>query len=171
MTASQYLKTFSEICCCIASVMSHPVRPLRRQPTRLLHLGFSRQEHWSGLPFPSPMHACMLSRFSHVWLYATLWTAAHQAPLSTGFSRQEYWSGLPLYKMISMNVRFCYCIKKVVNIGKICITPNINHCILIYWKTNIGKPIYSKWPVHEITESCCMDKRAVQSINRLTDGF
>ena len=25
----------------------------------------------------------------------TLWTAAHQAPLSMGFSRQEYWSGLP----------------------------------------------------------------------------
>ena len=22
----------------------------------LLSLGFSRQEHWSGLPFPSPMH-------------------------------------------------------------------------------------------------------------------
>ena len=57
--------------------------------------GFPRQEHWSGLPFPSPMHACMLSRFSCVWLCATLWTAAHQAPLSTGFSRQEHWSGLP----------------------------------------------------------------------------
>jgi hypothetical protein len=27
-------------------------------------LGFSRQEHWSGLPFPSPMHECMLSCFS-----------------------------------------------------------------------------------------------------------
>ena len=52
-----------------------------------LSLGFSRQEYWSGLPFPSPMHACMLSRFSRVRLYATLWTAAHQAPLSTGFSR------------------------------------------------------------------------------------
>ena len=26
----------------------------------------------------------------------TLWTVAHQAPLSMGFSRQEYWSGLPL---------------------------------------------------------------------------
>ena len=26
----------------------------------------------------------------------TLWTAAHQAPLSMGFSRQEYWSGVPL---------------------------------------------------------------------------
>ena len=25
---------------------------------------------------------------------ATLWTVAHQTPLSMGFSRQEYWSGL-----------------------------------------------------------------------------
>ena len=30
---------------------------------------------------------------SRVRLLATLWTAAHQAPLSMGFSRQEYWSG------------------------------------------------------------------------------
>ena len=29
-------------------------------------LGSSRQEHWSGLPFPSPMYACVLSHFSHV---------------------------------------------------------------------------------------------------------
>ena len=41
------------------------------------------------------MHACVLSCFSHVWLFATLWTVALQAPLSLGFSRQEYWSGLP----------------------------------------------------------------------------
>ena len=27
--------------------------------------------------------------------YVTLWTVAHQAPLSMGFSRQDYWSGLP----------------------------------------------------------------------------
>ena len=33
---------------------------------------------------------------SRVQLFATLWTAAHQAPLSIGFSKQEYWSGLPL---------------------------------------------------------------------------
>ena len=32
---------------------------------------------------------------SHVQLFATLWTLAHQAPLSMGFSRQEHWSGLP----------------------------------------------------------------------------
>ena len=33
---------------------------------------------------------------SRVWLFATPWTAAHQAPPSMGFSRQEYWSGVPL---------------------------------------------------------------------------
>ena len=33
---------------------------------------------------------------SLVWLLATPWTAAYQAPLSMGFSRQEYWSGVPL---------------------------------------------------------------------------
>ena len=60
-----------------------------------LSLGFSRREYWSGLPFPSPMHACMLSRFSRDRLCATPRTAAHQAPPSTGSSRQEYWSGLP----------------------------------------------------------------------------
>ena len=59
-------------------------------------LGFSRQEYWSGLPFPSPMHACMLSRFSRGLLCATPSMAAHQAPPSMGFSRQEYWSWVPL---------------------------------------------------------------------------
>ena len=33
---------------------------------------------------------------SHVWLVATPWTAAYQAPPSMGFSTQEYWSGMPL---------------------------------------------------------------------------
>ena len=33
--------------------------------------------------------------FSRVRLFATLWTVAHQTPLSMEFSRQESWSGLP----------------------------------------------------------------------------
>ena len=37
----------------------------------------------------------MFSCFSCVQLFETLWTVAHQAPLSTGFPRQEHWSGLP----------------------------------------------------------------------------
>jgi len=64
-------------------------------------MGFSRQEHWSGLPFPSPMHESgkwkvKVKSLSRVRPSMTPWTAAHQAPLSMGFSRQEYWSGLPL---------------------------------------------------------------------------
>ena len=38
----------------------------------------------------------MLRHFSHVRLCATLWTAAHQTPLSMEDSKQEYWSGLLL---------------------------------------------------------------------------
>ena len=32
---------------------------------------------------------------SCVWVFATPWTVARQAPLSMGLSWQEYWSGLP----------------------------------------------------------------------------
>ena len=39
--------------------------------------------------------ARVLSCFSCVRFFATLWMVAHPAPLSMGFSRQEYWSGLP----------------------------------------------------------------------------
>ena len=39
--------------------------------------------------------AFILSCFSHVQLFATPWTVAHQALLSMGFPRQEYQSGLP----------------------------------------------------------------------------
>ena len=37
---------------------------------------------------------CVLSCFRHIWLFATLWTAACQAPLMV-FSKQEYWSDFP----------------------------------------------------------------------------
>ena len=38
---------------------------------------------------------CLLSHFSHVQFFMTLWTVVCQASMSMGFSRQEYWSGLP----------------------------------------------------------------------------
>ena len=84
-------------------------------------MGFSKQEYWNGLPslplglalgspiFPSGCEgklgvSCYSSlvrentifssvqSLSCVRLFATTWTAAHQAPPSMGFSRQEYWS-------------------------------------------------------------------------------
>ena len=39
--------------------------------------------------------ACVLSRFSHIRLHATLWTVAGHVHLFKRFSRQEYWSELP----------------------------------------------------------------------------
>ena len=62
-----------------------------------IQMGFRTQNFSSfrKLMKHSCMHACMISHFSHVQVFVTLWTVAHQAPLSMGFSRQEYWSGLP----------------------------------------------------------------------------
>ena len=37
---------------------------------------------------------CALSCFSHIQLFATLWTVLCQAPLSIRVFRQEYWGGL-----------------------------------------------------------------------------
>ena len=39
--------------------------------------------------------ASTTKKLSSVWLFATPWTVAHQAPQSLGFSKTEYWSGLP----------------------------------------------------------------------------
>ena len=41
-----------------ASLQSCPTLcdPIEGSPPGFPSLGFSRQEHWSGLPFPSPMH-------------------------------------------------------------------------------------------------------------------
>jgi len=61
-----------------------------------LSLGFSRKEHWSGLPFPPPMCESEV-----VQLCPTLsdpWTAAYQAPPSMEFYRQEYWSGKTVFR-------------------------------------------------------------------------
>ena len=49
-------------------------------------LEFSRQKVAAFFLFP--VHMCVLRRFSRVQLFATLWTVAHQAPLSMGFTRQ-----------------------------------------------------------------------------------
>ena len=52
---------------------------------------------WVAISFSSAWKwKVKVKTLSHIWLLATPWTAAYQAPLSMGFSRQEHWSGLPL---------------------------------------------------------------------------
>ena len=71
--------------------MSDSVRPQRQQPTRLPHPWDSPGKN-TGLGCHCLLQ-CM--KVKSVWLWATPWTAAYQAPPSMGFSRQEYWSGVP----------------------------------------------------------------------------
>ena len=145
-------------------------------------LGFSRQEHWSGLTFPSPMHESEKWKGSHsvmsdslqshglcnppgspipeilqartlqwvdisfsnawkwkvkvkslsrVWLLATPWTAAHQAPPPMGFSRQEYWSGLPLPSLYWVARDWIYCVT-IYNIGN-------KTCVVLHSWSKVGK--------------------------------
>ena len=48
------------------------------------------------LLIPNHLCACVCSQsLSHVLLFATPWTVAHQAPLSMEFPRQKYWIMLP----------------------------------------------------------------------------
>ena len=61
----------------------------------------ARTLEWVAISFSSAWKwKVKVKSLSHVWLFATPWTAAYQAPPSMGFSRQEYWSGLPLPSLI-----------------------------------------------------------------------
>ena len=68
-------------------------------------LGFSRQEHWSGLSFPSPMHE------SERWTWScsvmsdleTPWTAAYQAPPS--MARVLEWGAIAFSEWINKYVK------------------------------------------------------------------
>ena len=102
----------------------------------LLSLGFSRQEHWSGLPFPPPIHESekwKWSRSVSVRLFVTPWTATYKAPPSMGFSRQEYWSGLPLPSPL------CFPIHHQL------LEPTQTH---VHW---VGDAI---WPSHPLSSPC-----------------
>ena len=52
--------------------------------------------NWTDLNMSVLLLLLLLSRFSHVLLFPTPWTAAYQDPPSMRFSRHEYWSGVPL---------------------------------------------------------------------------
>ena len=71
----------------------------RWQPTRLPVPGIlqARTPEWVAISFSNARKwKVKVKSLSRVWLLATPWAAAYQAPPSMGFSRQEYWSGVPL---------------------------------------------------------------------------
>ena len=60
-----------------------------------LSLGFSRQEHWSGLPLPSPVRESEVAQLCPT-LSDPIACSLPGSSTSMGFSRQDYWSGVPL---------------------------------------------------------------------------
>ena len=72
-------------------VMADTLETQRMTIPFLLHSSLSMTDHLSDFP----REGCMCAKsFSGVGLFETLWTVAHQAPLSVGFPRQENQSGL-----------------------------------------------------------------------------
>ena len=67
-------------------------RSLEQEMATLLAYCLGKSHGQRSLASYSP---CVLSCFSRVRCYVSLWIVARQAPLSMGVSRQEYWSGLP----------------------------------------------------------------------------
>ena len=98
-------------------------------------LGFSKQEHWSGLPFPSPVHESEKWKWSRSvgsGLFTTPWTAAYQAPPSMGFSRQEYWSRVPLPSpSLEISGDFCHSSLSLATCYQRSNAVLITHCLLV----------------------------------------
>ena len=71
--------------------------PWSEEPGKLQSMGLQRVgQDWAiNSYFCLLSCACVLSRFSRVLLFATLWTVTRQASVSMEFSRQEFWSGFP----------------------------------------------------------------------------
>ena len=87
----QLLSHFSRVRLCVTHIDGSPPGSaipgiLQAGTLEWVAISFSNAWKWK-------MKGKSLSR---VWLFATPWTEAYQAPPSMGFSRQEYWSGLPL---------------------------------------------------------------------------
>ena len=87
-----------------AAAKSHPSSPTLCDPIDgsppgstvpgILH---ARTREWGAISFSNAgKWKVKVKSLSHIWLFVTPWTAAHQAPPSMGFSRQESWSGVPL---------------------------------------------------------------------------
>ena len=67
----------------------------------------ARTLEWVAISFSNALNwKVKVKSLSRVGLFATLWTAAYQAPPSMGSSRQEYWSGAPLPSHICANIQY-----------------------------------------------------------------
>ena len=94
-------------CCCFSRVWL--CDPIEGSPPGSPSPGIlqARTLEWVAISFSNAWKwKVKVKSLSRVWLLATPWTAAYQAPPSMGFSRQEDWSGVPLPSLIQRLVSF-----------------------------------------------------------------
>ena len=94
-----FSKIYISCCCCCFSHVPTLCDPIDGSPPGSPIPGIlqARTLEWVAISFSNVWKwKVKVKSLSHVWLLATPWTAANQAPRCTGFSRQEYWSGVPL---------------------------------------------------------------------------
>ena len=83
--------------------MSDSVWPHRPPGSPVPGILQARTLEWVAISFSNAWKwKAKVKSLSCIWLLATPWTAAHQAPRFMGFSRQEYWSGVPLPSPITL---------------------------------------------------------------------
>ena len=99
-----HIKVHSNIAAAAAAAKSLQSCPTLCNPMDCSLPGFSvhgilqaRTLEWVAISFSNAgKWKVKVKSLSRVWLLATPWTAAYQAPPSMGFSGQQYWSGVPL---------------------------------------------------------------------------
>ena len=84
---------------CICNPMINPQQIRRTVSPSPFNFNFSfypNSPHNQTVKHNLPTPCCLLVAHSCLTFFVTLWTVAHQAPLSMDISRQEYWSRLPV---------------------------------------------------------------------------
>ena len=102
-TAAKSLQSCLTLCdpmdCSLPGFSVHGI--LQARTLKWVVISFSNAWNWK----------VKVKSFSRVWLLATPWAAAYQAPPSMGFSKQEYWTGVPLPSplYITMTSKYLFC--------------------------------------------------------------
>ena len=132
----------------------------------------ARTLEWVAISFSNAWNwTVKVKSLSRVWLLATSWTAAYQAPPSMGFSRQEYWSGVPSPSLIYYHINYqnhilcnlmaetvlSFVFPTPVSTVTSCIRCSINICWLTQWgrcKRNLFPTQSSDWQ-SQVTPTKC----------------
>ena len=114
---------------------------------------------------------CILSRFSCIQLFATLWTVACQASLSTEFPRQEYWSGRFPWIFLSQGSNLCLLCLLHWQAGSLPLVPPGKPTVSMELKNtkHFSKSYRERQISYDITHMCNLIKNDLQNRNTLRD--